>query len=82
MVTPSSIPSSATRGPDVDLSSDEGFEEVLEDFEDEHIMKTKVSNSNKDSDGGEQEAEAMGMCLLSLANLLFLFFLLFPGKTL
>ena len=37
-------------------------------------MKTRVSNSNKDSDGGEQEIEAMGMCLLSLVNLLLFFF--------
>lgn len=45
-------------------------------------MKTKVSNYNEDSDGGEQEAEDMGMCLSSLVNLLFLFFLSFPGVSL
>ena len=34
VVTPSSIPSSATCGFDADLSSDEGSEEVLKDSED------------------------------------------------
>ena len=42
VVTPSSIPSSATRGLDADLFSDEGSEEVLEDSEDEPVMKTRV----------------------------------------
>ena len=49
----SSIPSSATRGPDVDLSSDEGFKEVLEDSEDELVMKTTVSEFDEDDDGSE-----------------------------
>ena len=82
VVTPSSIPSSATQGLDVDLSSDKGFKEVLEDSEDEPVMKTRVSNSDKDSDGGEKEAKAIGMCLLFLVNLLCLLFLSFPGTTL
>ena len=69
VVNPSSIASSATRGADADLSSDEGSEEVLEDSKDEPIIKTRVSDSNKDSDSGEQEVEAMGMCLSSLLNL-------------
>ena len=42
MVIPSSIPSSATRRLDADLFSDEGLEEVLEDSEDEPVMKTRV----------------------------------------
>lgn len=50
MFTPSSIPSSATQGPNADLSFNEGSEEVLED---ELVMKTRVSNSNEDNDGGE-----------------------------
>ena len=44
-------------------------------------MKTRVSNSYED-DGGEQEIKAMGMCLLSLANLLFSFFLSLPNTIL
>lgn len=64
------------------MSSDEGFEEVLEDFEDEPVMKTRVSDFDEDSDGGEQEDKAMGICLLYLVNLLCLFFLSFPGTTL
>jgi len=45
-------------------------------------MKTRVSDSDVDSDSSEQEAEAIGMCLLSLANVVFPFFLSFPGATL
>ena len=71
MVTPSSIPSSATRGPDADLS-----------FKDEPIMKTRIFYFNEDSDGGGQKAKAIGICLSSLANLLFLFFLSFPCMSL
>lgn len=63
MFTPSSTSSSAIQGPDVDLSFNEGSEEVLEDSEDELVMKTRVSSSDEDSDGGEEEVEAMGMCL-------------------
>ena len=76
MVTPSSIPCSATRGLDADLSSDEGSEEVLEDFEDKPIIKKKISDSNED-DGDGREIEAMGMCLLPLSGLFSFFFLFF-----
>ena len=76
MATPSSIPSSAIRGPDADFSFDEGSEEVLKDSEDEPIMKKRVSNSDKD-DGGERKTEAMGMCLLPLSDLLSSFFFFF-----
>ena len=82
VVTPSSIPSSATQGPDADFSFHEGLEEVLKDSKDEPIMKTRIFYSYEDSDGGGQEAKAMGMCLSSLANLFFLFFLSFPGTSL
>ena len=78
VVTPS-IPSFATRGPDEDLSSNERFEEVLVDSKDEPVMKTRVSEYDEDDDNSEQEIEAIGMCLLSLANILFLFFLSFLG---
>ena len=64
------------------MSSDEGSEDVLEDSEDKPVMKTRVSNSDEDNDDSEQETKAMGMCLLSLANLLFLFFLSFPNTIL
>ena len=77
VVTPSSIPSFVTIGPNADLSSDEGFEKVFEDSDDEPVMKTRVSNSDEDSDGDELEAEAMGICPLLPLGLLFLLFLLF-----
>lgn len=77
VVTPSSIPSSATRGPNANLSLDEGWEDVLEDSEDEPVMKTRVSDFDKNSDGDEQEAATMGMCSSFLLSLLFLLFLLF-----
>ena len=38
VVTPSSIPNSATCGPDVDLSSG-GSKDVLEDLDDEPVLK-------------------------------------------
>lgn len=63
MFTPSSTSSSAIQGSDVDLSFNEGSEEVLEDSEDELVMKTRVSSSDEDSDGGKEEVEAMGMCI-------------------
>lgn len=63
------------------MSSDEGSKEVLEDSKDKPAMKTRVYDFDEDSNGGEQEAKAMGMCLLSLANILFLFFLSFLSAT-
>ena len=66
VVTPSFIPNFATRGPNAILSS-EGSEEVLEDSDDESTMKKRISYSNKE-EGGDHEAETMGMylpCLLS-----------------
>ncbi|KAK9998115.1 hypothetical protein SO802_017718 [Lithocarpus litseifolius] len=59
VVTPSSIPSFGTYGPDANLSSDEAFEEILEDFEDKPITKKKVFDSDED-DGGEHKTEVMG----------------------
>lgn len=56
VVTLLSIPSSATHGPNMDFSSDEGSEEVIEDFEDKPILKKRVSDSNED-DGSDHEAE-------------------------
>ena len=45
-------------------------------------MKTRIFYFNEDSDGGGQKAKAIGICLSSLANLLFLFFLSFPSTSL
>ena len=69
VVTPLSIPNSATRGPNVDLSSNEGFEEVLKDSEDELVTKKRVSDSDEDG-GGESKTKAMGMRFLPLSDFL------------
>ena len=61
VVTPSSIPSSATRGPDVDLSF-QGSEDVLEDPNDEHVLKKRIYDFD-DERSVPPEAEFMGMCL-------------------
>ena len=68
IVTPSSIPSSATRGPNMDLSS-EGFEDVLKDPDDELVLKKKISDSDEEEDA-PAETEFMSMCLSPF----FLFF--------
>ncbi|KAK9983659.1 hypothetical protein SO802_033184 [Lithocarpus litseifolius] len=57
VVTPSSIPSSAIRGPDADLSS-EGSEDFLEDSDDEPTMKKRVSNSEEE-EGVDHEVQPM-----------------------
>ena len=64
------------------MSFDEGLEEVFEDFEDEPVVKARVSDSDEASDGDEQEAEAMGMYPLSILSLLFLLFLSFLSVSL
>ena len=68
VVTLSSIPSSTTCGPDVDLSS-EGFEDVLEDPDDEPVLKKRISDSD-DEENAPPKTEFMGMCLSPF----FLFF--------
>ena len=78
VVAPSSIPSSTTRGPDVDLSF-EGSKDILEDSDDEPVLKKKISESD-DEESVPLEAEFMGMCLspfllLCLPSLFFPFFL-------
>ena len=75
VVTLSCIPNSATREPDVDLSSNEGSEEVLEDSDDKPVMRTQVSDSDETNDD-EQRVEAISMYPLLLLCLLFLLFLL------
>ena len=61
VVTPSSIPNSATRGPNVDLSS-EGSKDVLQDPKDEPVLKKKIFDSDDEKDA-PPETEFMGMCL-------------------
>ena len=68
VVTHSSIPNSATRGPDVDLSS-EGSEDILEDPDDEPVSKKRIFDSDKE-ENVPPEAKFMGMCL---SPFLFLF---------
>ena len=80
VVTPSFVLSSATRGPDADLSS-EGSEEVLEDSDDEPTVKKRISDSGEE-EGDKHEAEVMGTYLLYLLSFLFTlivaFFFLLP----
>ena len=71
VVTHSSIPSSTTRGPDANLSS-EGSEEVLKNFDDEPTTKKRISDSDEE-EGDKHKAEAMGMY-----SLIFVKFYLHP----
>ena len=75
VVTPSSIPSSATRGSDADLSS-EGSEDILENPDDKPTMKKKIFDFKKE-ESTEHEAEFMSMCLFILLSVLLLSFPLF-----
>ena len=60
VITPSSIPSSATCGPDADLSSEES-KDILEDSKDEPVLKKRISDSNKE-ESTPLKTEFMGMC--------------------
>ena len=71
VVTPSSISSSATRGPNAELSS-EGSEDVLEDPNYEPTMKKKISDSDEE-ESANHEVKFMGMCLLILLSSLLAF---------
>ena len=76
VVTPSFIPSSATRGPDADLSF-KGSKDVLEDPDYEPTMKKRVYDSEEE-ENAKHEVEFMGTHLLILlSSLFFLFFLFF-----
>ena len=77
VVTPSSIPSFATRGLDVDLSFNDGFEEVLEDHHDEPTMKKKVSNFEEE-DNDEHETEAKDTYPLHLLGFLSILYCCHP----
>ena len=78
VVTPSSILGSATRGPDLDLSS-EGFTDIFEDPNDVPVLKRTISDSDEK---GSAEPDFMGMYLPSpLSFFLYLRFiciLIFP----
>lgn len=58
----------------MDLSSNEESEEVLEDFDDKLVVRTRVSNFDEANDD-EQRVEAMGMYPLFLLYLILLLFL-------
>ena len=60
VVTLSFIPSSVTRGPDANLSSEES-EDILEDLEDKPISKKRISDSNEE-ESAPLKIEFTGMC--------------------
>ena len=71
VVTPSSIPSFATYGPNVDLSS-EGSEDVLKDPDDEPVLKKTIFDSD-DEESVPPETKFMGMCLYPFPPFFFVF---------
>ena len=62
VVTPSSIPSFATCGPDTDLSS-EGSDDIPEDPNDTPILKKRISDSGEE-ESASPKPDFMGICLL------------------
>ena len=60
VVIPSSIPNSAMCDPDADLSSEES-EDILEDPEDEPILKKRISDSDEE-ESTSLKTEFIGMC--------------------
>ena len=77
MATPLSIPSSATRGSDANLSFEKGSKEVLEDSDDKPTMKKRVSNYDEE-DSDDHETEAIGTCLLHLLGFLSIIYFCHP----
>ena len=77
VVTLSSIPSSATRGPNTNLSS-KGSEDILEDPDDEPVLKKRISDSDE-KESVPPEPEFMGMFLppFLLSSLFFSSFVFF-----
>ena len=61
VVTPSSIPGSATRGPDPDLSS-EGSDDIFEDPDDASVLKKTISDSDEEG-SASPKPDFMGMYL-------------------
>ena len=59
VVTPSSIPGSATHGPDSDLSS-EGSDDVFEDPNDAPVLKKRIFDSDEEG-SASPEPDFMGM---------------------
>ena len=60
VVTPSSIPSSGTCGPNANLSFEES-EDILEDPEDEPVLKKRIFDSDEE-ESAPLKTEFMGMC--------------------
>ena len=60
VVTLSSIPSSATSGPDADLSFEES-EDILEDPEDEPVLKKRIFDFDEE-ENAPLKTEFMGIC--------------------
>ena len=73
VVTPSSIPSSATRGPDLDLSS-KGSADIFEDPDDVPVLKRTISDSDEEGNASS-EPNLMGMYLPSSSSPFFVFVL-------
>ena len=74
VVTPSSIPGFATRGPDLDLSS-EGSADIFEDPDDVPVLKRTISDSDEKG-SASSEPDLMGMYLPSSSSPLFFVFML------
>ena len=74
VVTPSSIPGSATRGPDLDLSS-EGSADIFEDPDDVPMLKRTISDSDEE-DSASSGLDLMGMYLPSSSSSFFFVFAL------
>ena len=74
VVTLSSIPSSATCGLDVDLSSEES-EDILEDPGDEPVLKKKISDSDEE-ENASPKTEFVGMCFFCFLSIFFSFLFL------
>ena len=75
VVIPSSIPSSATRGPNSDLSF-EGSDDILEDLNDAPILKKRIFDSDEE-ESASPEPDFMGMYLYSPALSPLFFVLVF-----
>ena len=75
VVTPSSIPISATRGPDADLSSKES-EDILEDPDDKPVLGRRISEFEEEESASPETF--IGMCFLPSLIFLLLLSSLFP----
>ena len=71
VLTPSSIPSYATRGPDADLSSKES-KDILEDPEDEPVLKKRNFDFNE-KESASPKTEFVGIFVSFFFFLLFIF---------